>query len=64
MQETQETWDRSLGREDLLEEGMAIHSSILSLRISWMEESRGRKPIGSYSTEMTEHTRMSYVLET
>ena len=29
----QETWDRSLGWEDPLEEGMAIHSSILAWRI-------------------------------
>ena len=30
MQETQETWVQSLGREDSLEEGMATHSSILA----------------------------------
>ena len=29
----QETWLRSLGREDPLEEGMATHSSILAWRI-------------------------------
>ena len=29
----QETWVRFLGWEDLLEEGMAIHSSILASRI-------------------------------
>ena len=29
----QETWGRSLGWEDLLEEGMATHSSILAGRI-------------------------------
>jgi len=29
MQETEETQIQSLGREDLLEEGMANHSSIL-----------------------------------
>ena len=29
MQETQETWVQSLGQEDPLEEGMAIHSCIL-----------------------------------
>ena len=29
----QETWARSLGWEDPLEEGMAIHSSILAWRI-------------------------------
>ena len=32
-QETLETWVRSLGGEDLLEESMAIHSSILAWRI-------------------------------
>jgi len=34
----QETWVRSLGREDLLEKEMATHSSILAWRIPWMEE--------------------------
>ena len=29
----QETWVQSLGQEDPLEEGMAIHSSILAWRI-------------------------------
>ena len=38
MQETQETWVRSLGREDHLEEEMAIHSSILAWRIPRTEE--------------------------
>ena len=38
MQETQETWVQSLGWEDLLEEGMATHSSILAWRIPWTEE--------------------------
>ena len=37
--ETQETWVQSLGEEDLLEEVMAIHSSILVWRIPWTEES-------------------------
>ena len=31
-------WVRSLGREDPLEEGMAIHSSTLAWGISWTEE--------------------------
>ena len=35
MQEIQEMRVRSLGREDPLEEGMAIHSSILAWRILW-----------------------------
>ena len=30
MQEMQETWVQSLGQEDLLEEGMTTHSSILA----------------------------------
>ena len=34
----QETWDRSLGWEDPLEEDMSIHSSILAWRIPWTEE--------------------------
>ena len=31
----QETWVRSLGQEDLLEKGKAIHSSVMAWRISW-----------------------------
>ena len=38
MQELQVMWVRSLGREDLLEKGMATHSSILAWRIPWTEE--------------------------
>ena len=34
-----ETQDQSLGREDPLEKGMAIHSSVLAWRIPWTEES-------------------------
>ena len=34
----QETWVQSLGWEDPLEKGMAIHSSILAWRIPWREE--------------------------
>ena len=37
----QETWVRSLGWEDPLEEGMATHSSILAWRIPWTEEPGG-----------------------
>jgi len=32
---------QSLGREDLLEKGMATHSSILAWRIPWIEEPGG-----------------------
>ena len=34
----QETWVRSLGGEDPLEEGMVTHSSILAWRVPWTEE--------------------------
>ena len=37
----QETWVRSPGWEDPLEEGMAPHSSILAWRIPWTEEPGG-----------------------
>ena len=37
----QETKVQSLSREDLLEKGMATHSSILAWRISWTEEPGG-----------------------
>ena len=33
----QETWVKSLGREDLLEKEMATHSSILAWKILWTE---------------------------
>ena len=38
MQETQETWVQSLGHEDLLEEEMATHSSIVAWEIPRTEE--------------------------
>ena len=43
----QETLDRSLGGEDLLEERMAIHSSILAWRIPWTEKPGGLQSMGS-----------------
>ena len=43
----QETWVRSLGWEDLLEKGMATHSSILAWRISWTEEPDRLQSMGS-----------------
>ena len=42
-----ETQVRSLGGEDLLEKGMATHSSILSWRIPWTEEPSGLQSMGS-----------------
>ena len=43
----QETWVRSLGREDSLEEAMAIHSSILAWRFPWTKEPGRLQPMGS-----------------
>ena len=45
MQETQEMRVRSLGWEDLLEEGIATHSSILAWRSPWTEEPGGLQSI-------------------
>ena len=41
-----ETQVQSLGREDLLEKGMATHSSILAWRIPWREESGRLQSVG------------------
>ena len=40
-------WVQSLGQEDLLEKGMATHSSILAWKISWTEEPGRLQSIGS-----------------
>ena len=42
-----EMWVQSLGWEDPLEEGRAVHSSILAWRIPWTEEPHRLWPIGS-----------------
>ena len=42
-----ETQVRSLGQEDSLEKGMAIHSSILAWRIPWTEEPGWPQSMGS-----------------
>ena len=43
----QETWVRSLGQEDPLEEGVATHSSILAWTNPWTEEPGGLQSTGS-----------------
>ena len=42
----QETQVRSLGWEDLLDKGMATHSSILAWEIPWTEELGGLQRVG------------------
>ena len=44
----QETQLRSLGQEDSLEEGTAIHSGILAWRIPRAEEPGGLQSVGSH----------------
>ena len=44
----QEIWVQSVGEEDLLEEGMAIHSRILAWRIPWTDKPGGLQSMGSH----------------
>ena len=43
----QESWVRSLGQEDPLEEDMTTHFSILAWRIPWTVEAGGLQSMGS-----------------
>ena len=43
---TQETWIQSLDREDLLEQGIATHYSIVAWRIPQTEEPGGPQSTG------------------
>ena len=45
--EIQETWLRSLGREDPLEEEMATHSRTLAWKTPWIEEPDRLQSMGS-----------------
>ena len=47
MKEMQETRAQSLGGEDLLEEEMATHSSILAGIIPWIEKPHGLQSLES-----------------
>ena len=62
----QEIWVQSLGWEDLLEEGMATHSSILAWRIpmdrgAWQAEVPG---VGCKGSDMTEQLITAHKLYT
>ena len=55
----QDTWVWSLGQEDPLKEGMAIHSRILAWRIPWTEEPGRLQSMGSQRVRhdwMTKHS--------
>ena len=48
----QETQVQSLGQEDPLQKGMAIHSSILAWRILWIEDPGGPQSIGLHNAKI------------
>ena len=50
----QETWVRSLCREDPLEKEMATHSSIPVWRIPWTEEPGRLQSMGSLEADTSE----------
>ena len=52
----QGTWVPSVGWEDLLEKGMATHSSIVAWRTPWAEEPGRQSPRGHKESDMTEAT--------
>jgi hypothetical protein len=57
MQEMQETWVRSLGQEDPLEDETAAHSSILAWRVPQTEEPGRPQTMGSQSrTRLSDYT--------
>ena len=58
----QETQIQSLGQEEALEKGMAIHSSILAWKIPWTEEP-GSSPWGHEESDMTERLSLTHSLK-
>ena len=56
VKEMQETWVRSPGQEDPLEE--ETHSSILAWKTPWTEKPDGLQPMGSQSqTQLSTHAQ-------
>ena len=54
-----ETWIRSLGREDPLEKGLAVHSSMLAWRIPWTGILAGCSTWGYKESDTTEQLTLS-----
>ena len=52
----QQTWVRFLGWEDLLQKGMATHSSILAWRIPWTEEPGGLQSMDGIAKSLRDTT--------
>ena len=65
VQEMQEMWVPSLGREDFLEEEMATHSSILPKKSHGQKSLAGYSPWGRKESNMIDHARTSttYVIK-
>ena len=62
----QETRVRSLGGDDLLEQGIETHSSILAWRIPWTEEPGGLQSEGHTELDATEaiwHTQYFILIQ-
>ena len=57
-----ETWVQSLGWEELLEKGVATHSSILAWRIPWTEEPGKLHPWGHKESDKTERLSLHFSL--
>ena len=55
----QETRVQSLGQGDLLEKGMATHSSILAWRIPWTEEPGRLQSMGYKELDRTKQLTLS-----
>ena len=53
-----ETWVLSLGWEDSLENGMAIHANILAWKIPWPEEP---VRLQSMESQRVQHDRMTFI---
>ena len=51
---------RDIRDMDLMEEGVATHSSILAWRIPWTEEPGGLQSMGSQRVDMTEVTEHAH----
>ena len=49
----QESWFRSLGQEDPLEEEMATHSGILAWKIPWTEQPSKLQSMGLQESDTT-----------
>ena len=57
-----ETQIQSLGQEDLLEKGMATHTSILAWKLPWMEEPGGLHTVHGVAKSRTRRSDFTHSL--